>query len=162
MYVLVARHSTAVDPYAAPSDETRWLTESGRQRMRRVAQAIAKERPPTKMFVSPLVRAVQTAEILAGGCNFDGPLEVHPPLAAEYGTSAQALSVLDRCSFEDDEVVALVTHMPKVRILAGHLAGEERMPSFRTGAVCCVRVTPQGGSFQWMLNPETLRFSRVL
>jgi len=160
--VLVARHSTAVDPYAAPSDDTRWLTSEGRSRMRRVATAIAGETKPTHIFTSPLVRAVQTAEILASGLAHDGPLEVHVPLSVDYGTTAQALAVLD--DLPDDAVVALVSHMPKVRILAGHLANEERVPAFRTGSVFCVELSSSRASarFRWMLDPEPLRFSRVL
>lgn len=151
MKVLIIRHSSAVDPYEAPSDDLRWLTDEGRRRMRAVAAELLKHVQPTLIFTSPLTRAVQTAEILAGVAGFDGPLAVHPPLAVDYGTTAQALSVLERAS--DEDTVALVSHAPKVRVLAGHLAGEARMPGFRTGAACLV----EDGSFRWMLDPATLR-----
>ena len=160
MKVLLVRHSTAVDPYEAPTDDTRWLTAAGRARMRRVAERVAGEAAPTRIFTSPLVRAVQTAEILAGVGGFEGPLEVHPPLAVEYGTTAQALAVLEK--MPADAVVALVTHAPKVRVLAGHLSGQGHMPGFRTGSVCCVELGEAGGRFEWMLDPETLQLHRAL
>ncbi len=151
MKVLVIRHSLAVDPYDAPSDELRWLTDEGRRRMRAVSEELLRHLRPTVLFTSPLTRAVQTAEIFASVAAFDGPVIVHPPLAAEYGTTAQALSVLERVG--DAATVVLVSHAPKVRVLAGHLCGEPRMPSFRTAGSCLV----EDGEFRWMLDPEPLR-----
>ena len=101
MKVLVIRHSSAIDPYSAPSDELRWLTPEGRERMRRVGSEIASRITPTQIYTSPLVRAVQTAEILAARLQYQGRLIVHPPLAVEYGTTAQALSVLSTELLED-------------------------------------------------------------
>ncbi len=118
--------------------------------MRTVSAELLRHAQPTAIFTSPLTRAVQTAEILASVATFDGPLVVHPPLAADYGTTAQALSVLERAC--DDDTVAIVSHAPKVRVLAGHLAGEPRMPAFRTGAICLV----EDGAFRWILSPDPI------
>lgn len=154
MRVLLIRHSIAVDPYGAPTDEMRWLTSEGRDRMRSVAQRVRREATPNRIFTSPLVRAVQTADLLAQGTGYSKAVEVHPPLAAEHGTTAQALSILDRLDHGD--TVALVTHAPKVRVLAGHLAGVDRLPGFRTGTVCAVDISRTGkGSFGFWLDPES-------
>lgn len=150
MKVLVIRHSSAVDPYAAPSDELRWLTAEGRARIRRVAGEIRAKVAITHIYTSPLVRAVQTAEILALGIGYDDEVRVHAPLASEYGTTAQALSVLERHA--DDDVVALVSHAPKVRVLAGHLAQESRMGGFTTAATCCIELA--GPQIEWFLDPS--------
>ncbi|MEM9067176.1 MAG: histidine phosphatase family protein [Myxococcota bacterium] len=160
MKVLVIRHSIAVDPYAAPSDELRWLTGEGRVRMREVAKAIQTRVTPTVIYTSPLTRAVQTAEILASEIQFTGAVEVHPPLSVDYGTTAQALSVLE--AQDPDAVVALVSHEPKVRVLAGHLTGHDRMPSFRTGTCCCVEIDGGAHRFRWILHPDPLRFVTTL
>lgn len=161
MRVLLIRHSTAVDAYGAPTDETRWLTSEGRARMREVAAVVAREVVPTRIFTSPLVRAVQTADLLAEGTGYSGAVEVHAPLAAEHGTTAQALAVLERAGERD--VVALVTHAPKVRVLAGHLAAVDRMPSFRTGAVCAIDVGRDGkGHFAFWIEPDSGRVLRSL
>ncbi len=147
------RHSTAVDPYEAPTDESRWLTAAGRARMRVTAPLLGSRLQFTHLFTSPLVRAVQTADLLAEGTGFAGPIQAHAGLAAEYGTTAQALSVLDR--LPDNAVVGLVTHAPKVRVLAGHLAGRTQMPGFRTGSACVIDITRDDRrSIAFWLDPE--------
>ena len=131
------RHSSAVDPYDADTDEQRWLTEAGRERMRRVAPVVVRELRPTHIYTSPLVRAVQTAEILAGAAELDA-VRVHGALAVEHGTSAEALAVLD--SHRDGDVVTLVTHEPKVRVLAGHLGDLTHVPGFHTAGALAIEI----------------------
>src|SRR5438309_12026701 len=67
--IYLVRHGIAVDPAekGALDDYSRPLTARGRRRFRRLARAFARlGEPPDFIFTSPLVRAVQTAEILAG------------------------------------------------------------------------------------------------
>lgn len=132
MRILVLRHGHAVDPYRALVDEQRWLTEIGRARVRRVAESLVgggEVFRPTAIFTSPLVRAVQTAELFASVANPElERLEVIPALAPERGTTAEALSVLEELS-PDDQIV-LVSHEPKVRVLAAHLGRLAQMPAF--------------------------------
>ena len=157
MLVLLVRHGAAVDPYQAPVDDLRWLTAEGRARTRAVGRALAVDRGLrfTAMYTSPLVRAVQTTEILAGAQDgFTGPVTVHGALAPERGTTAQALAPLDRHG--PDDVVALVGHEPKIRILAGHLAGLGSFPGFRTTQAVLVEVEDGVGRFRWTQDPRTL------
>ncbi|MEM9861915.1 MAG: phosphoglycerate mutase family protein [Myxococcota bacterium] len=132
------RHSVAVDPYGAPTDETRWLTAEGRARARAVAQVLHSSLPAplTHVFTSPLVRAVQTADLVVEGNGYEGAVVTHPPLAVEYGTTAQALACLD--DLPENAVALLVSHEPKVRVLAGHLLGASTMTAFRTASVCAI------------------------
>src|SRR5437763_1186585 len=70
LQLLVVRHAIAVDPdvYARDhsDDDQRPLTKEGRERMRRAAVGIASISPPiVTLATSPLVRAAQTADILA-------------------------------------------------------------------------------------------------
>jgi len=155
MQVLLLRHSSAIDPYAALHDEVRWLTDEGRARMRRMADALFEVGLRfTVIYTSPLVRAVQTAEILASASpDFHGPVEVHPELAPDFGTTAQALTPLDHA--DDDDLVVLVGHEPKIRVLTAHLAGLSHMPGFQPGAACLVEVHGGRGAFQWMMDPRT-------
>ena len=63
MKIYLVRHGKAVDE-GYRVDEHRPLTAEGRELMRRTAKAWAKrEKVPERWLVSPLVRAVQTAEI---------------------------------------------------------------------------------------------------
>ncbi len=158
MKVLLIRHSTAVGPYEAPTDDMRWLSAAGRARMRRVAALVRSELTITRIFASPLARALQTADLLAEGIGFDGEVVVWPALAAEHGTSAQALAALDHVG--DDDVVALVTHVPKVAVLAGHLLGRDRVPEFQTGTVLALERDPLGARELWTLDPDRMALLR--
>src|SRR5712691_7627004 len=67
--IYLVRHGIAVDPSEKGTldDDSRPLTAKGRRRFRRLARAFAQlGEIPDFTFTSPLVRAVQTAEILAG------------------------------------------------------------------------------------------------
>ena len=160
MRVLLVRHGEAVDMRAAPTDNDRWLTDPGRQTVAKVGKALTRlDLQYSCIYTSPLVRAVQTAEILAlTHPDFHGPLEVHPALSSEEGSTAKALEPLDHAG--DDDLIVMVTHMPKVGVLAGHLSGLAKFPSFRTSSACLLSIEGGKGRFQWMLDPETLELKR--
>lgn len=156
MQVLFVRHGAAVDIRSAPTDHLRWLTDEGRKSMTAVGKALAElDLRYSCIYTSPLVRAVQTAEILASTqAGFTGPLEVYAPLSSDEGTTAQALGPLEHAA--EDAVIVMVTHMPKIEILAGHLCQMQTFASFKTGSACLIRIESGKGSFQWMLDPQTL------
>ena len=145
---------------SAPTDHDRWLTDTGRQTVTKVGKALARlDLHYSCVYTSPLVRAVQTAEILAATHpGFSGPVEVQPALSSEVGSTAQALEPLEHAG--DDDLVVMVTHMPKVGVLAGHLCQLPTFPSFRTSAVCLLSIEGNKGRFQWMLDPDTLELKR--
>lgn len=138
MRVLVLRHGNAVDPFEALTDEQRWLTPTGRARVARVAEYLVAEGwSPRLIFTSPLVRAVQTAEIFAAQVMPKiERVEVNVALAPERGTTAQALSCLE--GLDRNTTVALVSHEPKVRVLAGHLGQLASLPVFAPSSVALI------------------------
>jgi phosphohistidine phosphatase len=160
MRVLLVRHGAAVDPDQAGRDRDRWLTEAGRRTVTTVGEMLGRlDLRYTRMYTSPLVRAVQTAEILAMTQPlFDGPLRVHRALSTEEGTTAQALEPLEDAL--DDEVIVMVTHMPKVGVLAGHLGRLAHPPPFGTSSACLLSVEEGRGRLRWMLNPKTFEIER--
>lgn len=112
------------------------------------------------LYTSPLVRAVQTAEILAATQpGFDGPLEVLSALSTEEGSAAQALAPLDRAG--DGELIVMVTHMPKVGVLAAHVGQLATAPSFRTGSACLLSQQGGKGCLEWMLDPDTCELTQA-
>jgi len=161
MEVLLVRHGEAVDMRSAPTDHDRWLTDAGRRTVTKVGKMLTRSNLRYScIYTSPLVRAVQTAEILASTQpSFHGSLEVHPALASEVGSTAEALEPLEHA--DDEDRIVMVTHMPKIGILAAHLGQLARFPSFDTAAVCLVRIEEGRGSFQWMLDPETFELRRT-
>src|SRR5437667_6035385 len=64
MEIYVVRHGIAVPSEAGIPDRFRPLTSKGRRRFRRTARRFARLGELDLILTSPLVRAVQTAEIL--------------------------------------------------------------------------------------------------
>ncbi len=161
MQVLLVRHGNAVDTGSALTDYERWLTNDGRRTMTKVGEALARiGLRYSRIYTSPLVRAVQTAEILAATQpGFDGPLELLSALSTEEGSTAQALEPLDHAA--DDDLLVMVTHMPKVGVLAAHLGQLATAPSFRTSAACMLSLEGGKGRVTWMLDPDTCELTQA-
>jgi phosphohistidine phosphatase len=154
MRVVLIRHGEASDPHAS-SDGSRHLTANGRAVTAQVARALrALDIVPTAIYTSPLVRAVQTAEIVAHVLEYAGAVVVHEHLVPG-STSARALAVLEQ--HVEDDVVVLVTHEPTVRALAGSLSGlGSAFPGFRTSGVAIVDVEDGRGTLEGRLDPSTM------
>ena len=77
MRILLVRHGQAVEEAPGLGDTGRWLTQKGRKLTRKVARWLAKggKRRPARIWTSPLVRAVETAEILAAEAGYRGEVE---------------------------------------------------------------------------------------
>ena len=160
MRVLLVRHGEAVDARTAASDHDRWLTDAGRRTVTTVGEMLGRlDLHYACIYTSPLVRAVQTAEILAQTkASFDGPVQVHRALSSNEGSTAQALAPLEDAGADD--VVVMVTHMPKIGVLAAHLGRLAHAPAFGVGSVCLLSVEGGQGRVRWMLDPETLELRR--
>ena len=66
MKLYVTRHGPAEDDAPSGLDGDRVLSEAGRKRVRSVAKTLVDlDEAPLRIISSPLVRAVQTAEIIA-------------------------------------------------------------------------------------------------
>ncbi len=153
MHVLVIRHGEASDPDGL-SDASRYLTLRGRHVSRAMAEALRERNlAPTHIYTSPLTRAVQTAEILAHSIGFAGPVLVHEELVPGVGL-VHSLSMLEHHG--GDDIVALVSHEPLVRAMAGHLSGfGPAFPPFRTSGVAVIRMGERGNELVGQLDPST-------
>lgn len=108
MKVLLIRHAIAADrDTSGLPDELRPLTEEGRDRFRKTARAISDLVTADRLLASPLLRAMQTAEILARRWP-SLPVQESEPLGT--GSRPEFESALER--FSKDEVVAAVGHEP--------------------------------------------------
>lgn len=156
MRLLLVRHGEAVDSGPTVSDHDRWLTDGGRRTVTTVGELLTRmDLHYTSILTSPLVRAVQTAEILAAmQPGFDGPVRVHRALASDEGTTAQALEPIEGA--DPDDLIVMVSHMPKVGVLAAHLGRLAHAPAFGTSSVCLLEVADGRGRVEWMLDPRTL------
>ena len=130
MKVLLVRHGDALP--ARDSDETRILSVKGRDQTRALgAELIAKQLAPARIVASPLVRAVQTAEILASSLGWKATVEIDGALVPE-GDPWRAETMFGTAS----GLVIAVTHEPIIRVIAARLVQQATFPAFRTsGAV---------------------------
>jgi phosphohistidine phosphatase len=151
--VYLVRHGKAAEE-GHERDEDRPLTDEGRQRMRRNAAALADAAAPVPevWLTSPLVRAVQTAEIGVAAFGADGPVEVTRALLPS-GSVGALVSLIDG---RPETSIALVGHEPLLSALAAHLLGRSSLGApFKKGAVIALDL-PRGagaGRLAFHLRP---------
>src|SRR5262245_26615970 len=81
MEIFLIRHAQAVDKGAPVEDGHRPLTRRGRRDARKLGKVLLKKGVGLQAIVtSPLVRAVETAELVAVSLEFDDELDVAPEL----------------------------------------------------------------------------------
>jgi phosphohistidine phosphatase len=143
--LLLVRHGKAEDTHPL-GDGARALTDDGRETLRDHARKIAGDVALEGIVTSPLVRAVQTAEILADAW---GVAQVLVRGELDCGrASAASLEALCRSVGPG---WALVGHNPSMAETLGHLLGRPGdAPQFRKGAVVALRVSATG-ALPWQL-----------
>ena len=141
-----------------PDDDLRPLTQEGVRRFSEAARGLLSfALPPEHVITSPLVRARQTAELLAAAAEPALPLVVIDELSPGHAPSSVLTKVR---KLGDWERVALVGHEPDLGYLAGELVGAGRPLPFKKGGACCIDVTwgrPPRGTLVWFLPPKLLR-----
>ena len=119
MKLHIIRHAQAVERSTDLPDDQRNLTCRGRKKFRQVAACLKKMAiAPDYILTSPLIRAVQTAEILSETIRFNGELQISADLAG--GPDVAALSTLLRQRSSASELV-IVGHEPELGELVGKL-----------------------------------------
>ncbi len=163
MELLVIRHAIAEDREAwarsSSDDGQRPLTPRGIQRMERGALGLhGLVGRIDVLATSPLVRAAQTAEIVAGA--FGGPT----PLALDALAGGSRQQLLDWLREQDDGgMIAIVGHEPDLGELVSWLLGDSShgFLELKKGAACLLefpgRVAQGGARLRWALPPRVLR-----
>jgi phosphohistidine phosphatase len=159
MDILLIRHGQAVDDAPGLGDAGRWLTPKGRKLSRKVARWIAKsgKRTPGAIWTSPLVRAVQTAEILAGEVGFKGDLRACLELSPGHDPG-DLLKLLAGDAI--DGPLALVGHEPSLSLIANALLGDVGFTGLKKSGVLGLTWDPPaepeaGASTQGELFPAS-------
>jgi phosphohistidine phosphatase len=123
--VILVRHGDAeADIPEGMEDDARVLTQRARLSLpAHFAQLTAHLGTPDIIFTSPLVRAVQTATLLAVALRYEGPLKTHRHLYPDSAVGAVE-AILEGHSAG---TLILVGHQPTIGATAAHLLG---LPSF--------------------------------
>jgi phosphohistidine phosphatase len=163
MQLLVIRHAIAEDKKTfaktGKPDTERPLTRQGRTTMARVANGLRQQvRSIDVLAASPLVRAAQTASIVAkeyGGLSTD----TVPALAPQSAPSAFAAWLRTQ---RGAEMVAIVGHEPHLGMLITWLISGLRDShiTLEKGGACMLEIDGQPGvrcaTLDWLLPPDVL------
>ena len=159
--VYIVRHAVAAERGDRwPDDAARPVTHAGAARMREAAKGLAAlDVEPDLILSSPLVRAVETAEILAKGVK-SSPRLVTSPALSPGGTPAAVAGAL--ASLGKGPSIAVVGHEPGLGELAAWLIGARRPLPFKKGGVCRIDLAEwppvaRGGTLLWLATPKMLR-----
>ena len=152
MHLWIIRHGEAV---SLPMDEMGPpLSEAGLAGVEKMAAYLNRQSEiPQTVYVSPLKRAQQTAEIFNGYWN-------QVPESVEWlKPGVEPNKIIKALSSHDEGVVALVGHLPTLGWLLSVLIWglppkEVVLPK---ASISCLKIEtwePSGASLRWVLNPE--------
>jgi len=181
MKLYVMRHGPAEDNSPSGRDADRALTPAGRERVRSVARALVEAgEAPFSIVSSPLVRALQTAEIVAAVTDLEarvrgdksardagatGAVEVRREMAPGGDKLALAAELVR----QRRKRVMIVGHEPELSMLVVRLVGRMPEEGMLKAMVVGTRLTPtdagvEGIGFtaerRFVLDPKTLAWQR--
>lgn len=121
----------------AASDELRCLTEHGRQYVQRAGAVLLSQPEAIDVIItSPLVRAVQTADLVSSAMGLDAEICARPEIASPSRLD-QILDVIDEAPAPVRGVM-VVGHEPTMGVLTEHLLGRTGV-RFRTGTILVMK-----------------------
>jgi phosphohistidine phosphatase len=138
------------------NDFDRPLTEEGKERMARQAATLAKLGLNLDLIItSPLIRAYQTAEIVAQRLNMAEELVQDEGLAPGFGPD-QLAKILQ--AHPDANALMLVGHEPDFSETISHLIGGGRVIVKKGGLACVDMPDPASlqGDLVWLIPPSVL------
>jgi phosphohistidine phosphatase len=153
MDLFLIRHAKAADGSLYGEDSERPLTADGRAAATQVGAALHKHGVGfDAILVSPFVRAVETAELVAVGISYTGALEVSR-LLEPGGDPPEIISRL--IAHRKEARVALVGHEPSMGRLLSALLGKHGL-SLSKGAAVRLQWDGKHAHLTWIVKPKKL------
>ncbi len=158
MLLILLRHGIAhdrLDP-ACPPDFERALTEKGRRRTRAaVAGLRALGVAVDVVGSSPLVRAVQTAEIARQVLEPTDATRLELDALEPFGDPREVLADVAEAG---RDAVLLAGHAPSLdRVVAAAVGAPRPLTHLKKAGVACLELEPGGGRLVWLHEPRALR-----
>jgi phosphohistidine phosphatase len=157
MMILLFRHGHAIDETPGLGDAARSLSGKGRKTTRKVARWLARrdrKLRPTDIWTSPLVRAVQTAEIAAEALGLSDEVTVHAEL--QPGSNADDL-MRKLAEHRGTGPLMLVGHEPDLSVVAALLLGERSYPGLKKSGILAIEWEGHGpGKMKLEKSPKDL------
>jgi phosphohistidine phosphatase len=154
----LVRHAIAEDSAGYEDDSLRPLTEKGREKMKKIADALCEIGVQPDLIVSsPYVRASQTAAILAKELKYKEELS-YSDFLVPMGEPNDMIGEINE-KYPADELM-LVGHEPSLSALAGVLlAGNADIAiNLKKGGVCCLSVDnlhyDRKAVLEWLITPK--------
>jgi phosphohistidine phosphatase len=157
MVVYFVRHGIAEDAETFEgTDAERPLTDKGRAKMAAIGKALAElEIEPKLILTSPLVRARQTAEVVAKALGLTARVHDEGRLAGGFDYHLLGAMLGERTKAKS---LMLVGHEPSMSAVIGHAVGNADV-EMKKGAVACVDFpdapSPRG-QLLWLAPPKIL------
>lgn len=154
MDLFLIRHAQAQPDDPAVEDAHRPLTERGRKDARKLGKLLRRAGVSLDAIItSPLVRAVETAELVAVGLRFDAAIEVAPELAPGRDPLAVVREVL--LPRGDLAAVAIVGHQPQWTALLTALLHKPAPDPAKSTAIRLRWHGPDApAKFKWVARPD--------
>jgi phosphohistidine phosphatase len=158
METYLIRHGIAADASPDGSDRQRALTAEGVAKLRGEAAGLNRLEVRLELILSsPLVRARQTADLLARHVDTK-PLVVVSSALAPSGSPADVAAELRK--HQNAGAIALVGHEPGIGSLAARWLGARASVAFKRGGVCRIdfdaSIRDGAGTLRWFATPNML------
>lgn len=126
MRIILVRHGEAdAETPEGLGDEARALTAKARAATANHFAALSERiGPVTLILTSPLVRTVQTAQLLSAAIHHEGPMKAHRSLLPDMPVGTLEPLITDHAG----QNFVLVGHQPSMGALAAHLLGMQSFP----------------------------------
>ena len=162
MKLIFVRHAAAIERSVKVPEEMRYLTSEGRVSFRKTARTMLKNGiEPSLILTSPMIRAVQTAEILAETLCYIGPIVVENELAP--GFDIKTLKQLFN-KYQSVNELVLVGHEPDFSTIIVSLLNLPSGFNFKKGAAIRMNVDPAHpqklATFKWLVSGKKIALKR--
>ncbi|MBM2846685.1 MAG: phosphohistidine phosphatase SixA [Bacteroidetes bacterium] len=162
MHIYLVRHTEAVPVGGTITrDADRTLSVRGEADAVLMGQALAKVEPDLDIVVtSPLVRAVQTGEIIGGQISQHPILHVSEHLAPGFNHRSLMQELV---SLSGGGRIIAVGHQPDLtNFISYFIAGSSYASiAMETGAIASIALRPEGGRseayLRWILTPDIVK-----
>jgi phosphohistidine phosphatase len=150
--LFLIRHAAAVDATADVPDAGRCLSDAGRRQAAALGERLRwYDCIPSAMWTSPLLRAVETAELIAAGLRWTGGV-VRQAALSPTGDLQALRRLFEAASLP---TIVIVGHEPSLSRLAGLLCDRPDFAGLRPAEAVRVDDTRVGiGRFRWRFGHD--------
>ena len=161
MILFIVRHADAIEKTTEIPDEQRHLTSEGRAFIRATARTMLKKgTEPGLILTSPLVRSVQTADILAEALSYIGPVIATAELSPGFDLAALKRLVE---KFQPVDELVLVGHETDLSDVVSSLLSLQGGFDFGKGSAIKLKIDTKfvkPATFKWLAAGKKLKKSQ--